>query len=280
VRTDDGLTLAIQHVGDGPVVMLANGIGVTRPGLDYLAAHLCDRYHVVAWDYRGIGASRLNGQRVALSVARHARDALQILDAVSAQRAVVFGWSMGVPVGLEMIRHAPERVAGLGALFGAPGRPFQAAFGRPFADLVHLSVASARLAPWPAQAVLRLGDSVPPLAWAICSSIGFVGREARRELFHADVRSTTGAQKRPYFTTMWELIRHDARDLLPGVRCPVLVVAGDRDWVTPPRAAEQMAAVIPGARLVRIPHASHFGVIECGPELWGPMDELLADCRL
>ena len=87
--------------------------------------------------------------------------------------------------------------------------------------------------------------------------------------------STAGAQKRHYFRTMWDLVRHDARDLLPSIRCPVLIACGGKDWVTPPTAAREMALMTPGARLVEIPDATHFGIIECGPELWDPIDELL-----
>jgi pimeloyl-ACP methyl ester carboxylesterase len=175
-----------------------------------------------------------------------------------------------------MIRRAPERVAGLGALFGAPGQPFRAAFPRPASDAVHLAVRFARRVPLPAQLVLRLGAALPWLSWAICSTLGFVGREANRAVFHADVRSTTAADKRCYFRTMFELIHHDARDLLPAIRCPVLVVAGARDWVTPPAAAEEMARLTPGARLVVLPDASHFGIIEHGPPLYEPLAWLLA----
>lgn len=277
VLTDDGVVLAVQSAGEGPAVLLANGIGVTTPGLDYVAFHLLDRYRVISWDYRGVGGSPMNGKRQDVSVRRHARDARQVLGSLGINRFAILGWSMGVPVGLEVIRAFPERVAGFGALFGAPGPPFRAAFPRPLSDLVHGAVLASTLVPLPAQALLRLGATIPPLAWAICATIGFVGREARPEIFHADVRSTTGAQKEPYFRTMWDLVRHDSRDVLPTIRCPVLIVCGGKDWVTPPAAAEEMALMTPGARLVHIPDASHFGIIEYGPELWDPIDAMLAE---
>ena len=275
VTTDDGVTLAVQSVGEGPAVLLANGIGVTKPGLDYLADYLRPRHRVICWDYRGIGESRLNGAPVDLSMARQARDALQVLDALGESSAAVLGWSMGVPVGLEMIRRAPERVAGYGALFGAPGRPFRAAFPRPFSDAVHLSVRLSAFNPWPGHALLRLGAAIPPLAWAVCSTIKFVGREAQKDIFQADVRSTASADKTAYFNTMFELIHHDASDVLPTIGCPTLVVAGDEDWVTPPAAAERMARATPGAELIVLPKTSHFGIIEHGPDLWNPVDRLL-----
>ena len=273
--TDDGVVLSVQTAGQGPAVLLGNGIGVTAPGLDYIAFHLLDRYRVIGWDYRGIGGSKMQGGQGDVIVRRHAADAFAVLDSIGVSRVAMLGWSMGVPVGLEMIRAAPERVVGFGALFGAPGQPFRAAFPRPVSDLVHLVVWGSTLAPLPARALLRLGAAVPPIAWEICAGIGFVGRHARPEIFHADVRSTASAQKSHYFRTMWDLVRHDARDVLPTIRCPSLVVCGGRDWVTPPDAAREMAMMIPGAHLVEIPDATHFGIIECGPELWDPIDELL-----
>jgi pimeloyl-ACP methyl ester carboxylesterase len=278
VVTDDGATLAVQSAGDGPAVLLANGIGVTAPGLDAIAEHLRQRGHrVICWDYRGMGRSRVPSPSVEFTMSRHARDALQVLDACEAPKAAVLGWSMGVPVGLEMIRQAAERVVALGVLFGSPGQPFRAAFPRPISDVVHLAVAFSRKVPWGAQAALRIGVTVPPLAWFLCTLTGFCGDRANRDVFMEHVRSTTESDKHAYFSTMYEMMHHDARDLLPSVRCPVLVVAGENDWVTPPEAAAEMARLIPGARHVYFPETSHFGVIEHGPSLWGPIDQLLDD---
>jgi pimeloyl-ACP methyl ester carboxylesterase len=277
ITTDDGVALSVQSAGNGPVVLLANGIGVTAPGLDPIAGHLLDVGHrVVCWDYRGMGQSRLPAGRVEFTMERHARDALQVLDGLGEPRTAVLGWSMGVPVGLEMIRRAPERVVAFGALFGSPAQPFRAAFPRPVAAAIHLAVSVGRIAPWGAQAILDLGVAIPSLTWFLCTLSGFCGPRADRELFMAHVASTTNADKRAYFTTMYEMMYHDARDLLPAVRCPVLVAAGEKDWVTPPEAAAEMARLVPGARHVFFPETSHFGVIEHGPALWRPIDDLLA----
>src|SRR5262249_55030252 len=49
---------------------------------------------------------------------------------------------------------------------------------------------------------------------------------------------------------------------LGGVRVPTLVVVGEEDRVTPPPLSADLAARIPGARLVRIPGAGHIANIE------------------
>lgn len=274
--TSDGISLAVQVTGQGPPVLLANGIGVTRPGLDFLAAHLAPRHRVVSWDYRGAGESRVDPRRADLRMERHARDALEILEDLGIRRAAVLGWSMGVPVGLELIRLAPERVAGFGALFGAAGRPFRAGFGATLAEVVHLLVAGLSRVPAPGQLALDAAVALPGVAWALLTTVGFVGPGAHRENFDWNVRSVANADRRAYFTTLGALAMHDAHDLLPSVRCPALVVAGGKDPLTPVGAARRMAEALPDAELVVLPDASHFGVIEHGPALWTPIDRLLS----
>lgn len=276
--TDDGVDLAFQTTGDGPCVLLANGIGVTSHGMGFLAKHLSTYCKVVLWDYRGAGKSILSPsirKDLSFSIQRHARDAFCVLDKLGVGKAVVLGWSLGVPVGLEMIRHAEERVAGFGALFGAPGLPFRKAFRRPLSDLVHLFFKAAHAFPWPAQTALDLAAAVPSVAWRLSSAVEFVGGHAHRQTYLKDVESVAGTDKHAYFGTMLELMRHDASDLLPRIRCPVLVAAGKRDWVTPPEAAEAMVEAIPGARLLVLDNATHFGIIEYREELWTHIDELI-----
>ena len=280
VDTDDAVQLSAQSVGpspeQAPTVLLANGIGVTTPGLDFLAQHLMDRFHVVCWDYRGTGLSQIGERReVRYDIPRHATDALQVLDALEIHQSAVLGWSMGVPVGLEMIRAAPHRVAALGALFGAAGRPFEAAFPAPMAKTIFALAKGLSRFPWPGQAVLDLATALPSTCWKVCTSLGFVGGETHEANFTANVEAVAGADRAAYFSTMVALMEHDASDMLASVSCPVLVVGGERDWVTPPKAARALAEGVPGARLVMLERATHFGVIEYAKELYEPIDELL-----
>ncbi len=54
----------------------------------------------------------------------------------------------------------------------------------------------------------------------------------------------------------------DARDLLPRIAVPTLVVAGADDQVTPPALSEELARWIAGARLEIIPQAGHQAPLE------------------
>jgi pimeloyl-ACP methyl ester carboxylesterase len=50
---------------------------------------------------------------------------------------------------------------------------------------------------------------------------------------------------------------HDARDILPGLTMPTLVFGGDQDGIVGPDAAEDLASLIPRARLVVVEGYGH-----------------------
>ncbi|HVK08242.1 MAG TPA: alpha/beta fold hydrolase, partial [Gemmataceae bacterium] len=49
---------------------------------------------------------------------------------------------------------------------------------------------------------------------------------------------------------------------LPHMAAPVLVIVGEHDAVTPPEKAEELAAGLSNARLVRIPAAGHLSNLD------------------
>jgi pimeloyl-ACP methyl ester carboxylesterase len=58
------------------------------------------------------------------------------------------------------------------------------------------------------------------------------------------------------------MIRADSRPSLAAISCPTLVVVGDADELTPPPAAQAIAAAISAARLVVIPQCGHLSTLE------------------
>jgi pimeloyl-ACP methyl ester carboxylesterase len=60
-----------------------------------------------------------------------------------------------------------------------------------------------------------------------------------------------------YFAAMRALARFDARGQVAAIRCPTLIVAGDRDTSVPLAAKTELAAAIPGARLLIVPGSGH-----------------------
>ena len=58
------------------------------------------------------------------------------------------------------------------------------------------------------------------------------------------------------------MTRPDSTPLLKDIHCPVLVLVGNEDVVTPPSEAERLQAAIRGATMSRIAEAGHLASLE------------------
>jgi pimeloyl-ACP methyl ester carboxylesterase len=260
--TDDGCELTYYLSGnlENPAIVFANGLGVDDSGSRVQRDALEKDYCFISWDYRGVGESRVPSPEVDVSMARQARDALTVLDALEIERAVFVGWSMGVQVSLEVHRLAPHRVAGLVALLGTFGRPLDA-YPKLIGQVIQSVFVFGTKAPTLAQKVIDLAVALPGVTHFLGSWIGFVGRNVSREVFDSNVQSVQRVDKRLYLRTMLELIEHSAFDVLKKVRCPTLIVAATGDWVTPPAVARKMAQAIEHSTYREVA-GSHFALIE------------------
>lgn len=262
VETDDNVQLLYHSFGQGPAIVFANGIGVRFPGALLQIEALRRQHQVICWDYRGMGQSVMADPRGDLSMGRQAEDIIAILDHLQVERAVFIGWSMGVQVSLEVMRRQPQRVAGFVALLGTYGRPFQTGLPFPLGYALEAVFIGAQRIPGVAQALLDIAVILPRPVFLLLSLARFVGKDADPRIFDAAVRSVAGVEKRHYLKTMMALARHDARDVLPGLDCPSMIICGERDWVTPPKVARVMADSIPGAVYREVRGATHFALME------------------
>jgi pimeloyl-ACP methyl ester carboxylesterase len=262
VRGFDGTPIAYQVRGDGPAVVLANGLGGNAAAWRFLFERLGEARKVLSWDYRGLFHSGAPSGWGTLGPAEQARDLLAILEAEAVDRFAILGWSMGVQVQLEVYRAVPERVAAMVMINGVAGRPFDTALGWRFSRYVApLLVAQvrrrARLMSWLTRVLVRWSGLLPAMR-----RIGLVGTTIDAAIFVDVARNFVTVDYDLYGATMEALAAHDAWDVLPAVRVPVAIVTGDRDLLTPVGTARRMAATIPGARLRVIRGGTHYTPVE------------------
>lgn len=172
--------------------------------------------------------------------------AARALEAVPASAPIALvGLSMGGYVAMEAMRQAPGRIVRL-ALMDTSARadtPEQAGRRR---GLLALSRSgqfrgvTPRLLPQ----LLHPDNLAGPLGEAVRDMAERVGRDAFARQQQAI------------------LARPDSRALLPGIAVPTLVAVGEADVLTPPDLAEEIASLIPGARLHRIPRTGHLPPME------------------
>ncbi len=186
-----------------------------------------------------------------VTVADHRRDdsmaaiARRVL-AAAPPRFGLAGLSMGGYIAFEILRQAPNRVAKLALLDTGAGAevPERTAQRKPLIALAQ----QGRFA--------EITDDQFPLLVHRKRH----GDAALKAIVRA-MNEETGPQA--YCRQQQAIIgRPDSRPGLAAISCPTLVLVGDDDQLTPPVLAREMAAGIPGARLVVVPECGHLSTLE------------------
>lgn len=264
----DGVRIGYEVVGtEGPVIVLANGLGGRLYAWLPLLEALRGRYRFITWDYRGLFESESELSGAELGIRRHADDLREILQAEGVQSAHVCGWSMGVQVALEFSVRYPGDVTSLILINGTYGQVFSTAFQ----PLFQIPVPHTRL-----HSVVELGVRFPKLVrGGMRATLGVVhalfraraaaGR-ATHPLMALGLRQylsdLTNTRVENYLKLFQALDAHSVYHLLPQVPHPTLVISGTLDFLTPAYQSRQMARRIPDARHVRVPLGTHFVLLE------------------
>lgn len=111
----DGLSIAYREAGDpdNPTVLLLHGFPTSSHMFRELIPELAAKYHVIAPDYPGFGASDMpDAANYDYSFANAADIVTQLIDAKGVDDYAVYLMDYGAPVGYRMFAEHPERVTG------------------------------------------------------------------------------------------------------------------------------------------------------------------------
>lgn len=261
---DDGAVLAYQVFGASraPVVAIAGALGVAPAALAGQIAALSRRYRVVCWDYRGTGASRGEQVPADLTPGRLARDLGAVLDRLAVSQALLVGWGLGVAVAFELVRQRPALPLGLVALCGTAGRPLRAALPLPLAWVGEQLVEQLARHPQLIEHFVGLRTPLPRALLAVLRSLLPSGEQADRELLARGLGGLAAADSGVLLGLLLRQLQHDASDVVPQLDCPLLVITGTRDRLTPPAAGRALAAAAPQGEQREVEGGTHFAPLE------------------
>lgn len=271
VRSDDGTEIAVEILGEthpGPTVVFVHGWTFSSRSWHYQRM-LAERWRLVLMDHRDHGESG-TGPREHRTIDQVGRDLHAVLRATCDGREVVLvGHSMGGMTIMALAAEHPElfgdRVKGVALVDTSARRPDEHTFGlrgplaKAFVGQWQSSLALMVSDPERAERARRSGSAVS-VAISRFLNLG-KGADKRLARFTEAMSAATKAQVVGDF---WlTLDTHDKLDALATLGAvPTLVVVGDRDRLTPVEGAREMAAAIPGSRLLELRGAGHCTMLE------------------
>ncbi|QCX78579.1 2-hydroxy-6-oxo-6-(2'-aminophenyl)hexa-2,4-dienoic acid hydrolase [Streptomyces sp. YIM 121038] len=270
-------------------VVFSHGYCLSQDSWHFQRAALRGVVRAVYWDQRshgrsGRGAARLR-DREPVTIDRLGRDLKAVIDAAAPEGPLVLvGHSMGGMTTMALADQFPElireRVVGVALVGTSAGGLGEVNFGLPVAGV---------------NAVRRV---LPGVLRALGSQAELVerGRRATSDLFAGIIKRYSFSSKdvdpavarfaeRMIESTPIDVVaefypaftEHDKADALKHfAELPVLVLAGDKDLVTPSEHSEVIADLLPDAELVLVPDAGHLVMLEHPEVVTDRLADLLA----
>ena len=191
---------------------------------DLWANQVAELAKVIVADSRGHGRSTRNEQPYGYAIM--ASDYVALLDYLKIDKTALVGWSDGGIIGLEIAMTHPERLTKL------------------FAHAANVTV-----------------DGVDP---AVANNATFnsyierAGKDYKRLSKTPDQYDSFVEQ----ISKMWATEPAWTKEQLAAIKVPTAIVLGDHDEAITRAHTDYMASVIPGSKLIILPEASHFAMLQ------------------
>jgi pimeloyl-ACP methyl ester carboxylesterase len=224
----NGIQMYYAVFGEGdPILLIHGGLGHADIWGSQVAT-MMKTHKVIVADSRGHGRSTRTAEPYGYDLM--ASDYLALLDYLKVDKTALVGWSDGGIIGIDIALHHPERLTRL------------------FAQAANVTV-----------------DGVDPGVTTnktFSAYIDRMGQDYKKMSKTPDQYDAFVAQ----ISHMWESQPNWSKEELAKITTPTAIVAGDHDEAIKREHTEYMASVIPGAKLIILPNASHFAMLQAPDE--------------
>lgn len=233
-----------ESIGQGPPVLLFNGLGFSRWSWSWQWESLPE-LRLVALENRGVGGSALGTE--AFELVDLADDGARLLDHLALERAYIWGVSMGGMIAQEFALKYPDRCAGLILGCTMAGGASATYLSNSTLELM-ARLAREGLTDMSVRAAMRLNfsDSVSP---------DLVDKYVALRMSHNPPLETWNRQRSATG-------RFDASSRLQNYRGPALLMHGEDDGVVPTANLAILQSLLPQAQVHTFAHARHLFWIE------------------
>jgi pimeloyl-ACP methyl ester carboxylesterase len=248
LKIGDG-TIAYEVAGDGPLVVLAHGMGDSRASYRFVVPRLVEEgYRVVSTDLRGCGESSTEWS--AFSRTAIAGDLIALIEHLGSP-AVLVGQSISGGAATIAAAKRPDLISGIVEI-------------APFTRKQSIRLSDLRVKRYRAGMTRLLGTGMlgSVKLWLSYLDVAFPGHKPADwpEQVERIRRTMSEPARMKAMQKMGTSAPTDAGEHLADVRCPALIIEGtqDPDWGDPRQEGEAIVAAMPNARLEMIEGAGHY----------------------
>ncbi|MGH8013597.1 MAG: alpha/beta fold hydrolase [Candidatus Binataceae bacterium] len=239
------ININYESFGEDDPLLLIMGFGMPgaawAPMIPFLSG-----FRAIYFDNRGTGKSdKPDGP---YTIPQMADDASNLLQALGIQKAKIYGISMGGMIAQELTLRHPGQVSKV--VLGCTTAGGETGVRASEQTLQTLIDGAKLMATDPSGGL----DMIMPLLFPLDF---MTAHPELKQMMMLGLQMAPPTPSESIDRTLAGIMQFDAYDRLPQIKCPVLIVHGDRDILLPPANAEIIRKQIPQAELFIIPGAGH-----------------------
>jgi len=278
LTTNDSAKLYYEVHGDkGPILVLSNGLACPINHWHNQIEHFSKNYRVLAYDLRGHHKSS-KGLIKKISIDLLANDIITILkkEFGDDEKASFWGHSYGVPIALKVASLHPKMCNSLVLVNGFYKSPFGEFISTKQAvEIIEVlkvfSYSAPELSKWSWETI---ADS--KVFRTVTSLIGGFNAE-RMPVKDMEIYSKAVASMnlQSFFNHFKALLRFDFTDEAPLVKCPTLIIQGERDQLIPEHLNIELSELLQKSFFHKVKEGSHCTQLDVPIKLNSLIDEFL-----
>lgn len=258
VKAFDGTPIYYETRGRGEPIVFIYGIACLMNHWHLQVEHFAKTHQVILFDIRGHHKSVPVENIHNFKFEHLAFDIKTLLSHLGLQQAHFVGHSFGVPYLIRAYEQFPEIFSSMTFINGFARNPLKKLFGVEFVEpLFNFLREQHRKSPDLWNNLWR-GLIDNPLAFQIAALAGgFNLRLTQFKDIEMYGRGVSRLELTYFFELFEQLLQFDGSSVLSMISCPALIIAGDKDMLTPISYQKEMHSGIKNSEYLLIPYGSH-----------------------
>jgi len=256
-KSFDDTSIYYEVIGEGQPLILSYGIACTTNHWSHQIKNFSKDYQVILYDYRGHHQSAIPSKLENMTVNAIAQDLSLLCVHLNIEKASFWGHSFGAQVVCELFHIAPNLLDSIVLINGFHKNPIQGMFGM---DLVPLFEKIKKMqveVPATFQYIWENLLDSPFALPAMALSGGFNIKLTDRKDIQVYLKGVKSIPVNVFLRLFESMMEYDASEFIKEINVPTLIIAGDKDNVTPLAFQQELHKNISSAEMQIIPYGSH-----------------------
>lgn len=258
VKAFDGTPIYYEVRGEGEPIIFIYGIACLMNHWHLQVEHFAKTNKVILFDIRGHHKSNPVANVSNFKFEHLAFDIKSLMNHLELKKAHFVGHSFGVPYLIKTYEQFPELFSSMAFINGFARNPLKKLFGLEFVEpLFQFMREQHKKSPDLWNNLWRSLIDNPVALQVAALAGGFNLKLTQFKDVEMYCRGVSRLELANFFELFEQLLQFDESSNLSRISCPTLVIAGDKDLLTPLSFQKEMHGEIPGAEFLLIPYGSH-----------------------